>query len=58
MKEIRTKLDIYFDMKKLPPEVKTWDEKDQLEFVFGEITELLEGYGLSYQIYEQEIQEC
>ena len=57
MKEIRTKLDIYIDYEGIPEEVIGLSEKDIKEFVYGEISELLEGYGFNYQIYEQEIQE-
>ena len=44
MKEVRTKLDIYV-------------ESEDKEAVYARITKLLEDNGLSYQIYEQEIQE-
>jgi len=44
MKEVRTKLDIYV-------------ESEDKEAVYNRIAKLLEDNGLSYQIYEQEIQE-
>jgi len=53
MKEIRTKLDVYYDC---PPELLC-NEDLAKEAIWLKIANLLESEKFSYQIYEQEIRE-